>query len=55
LCFESLQGKFKLSQDKPHTDIDGVIHGLEARADAQSLAVAAAMRAARRDNEGDNI
>ena len=47
LGFETLQGKFKLSQDKKLSDIDGVIRGLEVRGDARSLAVANAMRAAR--------
>lgn len=47
LRFETLQGKFKLSQDKRATDMEGVIQGLEARGDARSLAVANAMRAAR--------
>lgn len=47
LRFETLQGKFKLSQDKKPADIDGVIRRLEARGDARSLAVADAMRTAR--------
>jgi transcriptional regulator len=44
LSFERLEGKFKLSQDKKAEDIEGVIAGLEARGDAASMAVAAAMR-----------
>lgn len=48
LSFERLEGKFKLSQDKKPEDFDGVIAGLEARGDAASLAVAAAMRRVRR-------
>ena len=50
VAFERLQGKFKLSQDKKREDIEGAIAGLEARDDAASLAVAAAMR---RQLEGD--
>ncbi len=44
LTFEALEGKFKLSQDKKPDDIAGVIAGLEARGDAASRAVAAAMK-----------
>jgi transcriptional regulator len=44
LALERLEGKFKLSQDKKPEDFAGVIAGLEARGDAASLAVAAAMR-----------
>ena len=44
LTFETLQGKFKLSQDKGPADFAGVLLGLEARGDAVSKAVAAAMR-----------
>jgi len=44
LSFERLEGKFKLSQDKKPEDFAGVIAGLEARGDAASMAVAAAMR-----------
>jgi transcriptional regulator len=44
LSFERLEGKFKLSQDKKSEDFAGVIAGLEARGDAASMAVAAAMR-----------
>jgi transcriptional regulator len=47
LSFERLEGKFKLSQDKKPEDSTGVIAGLEARGDATSLAVAAAMRRVR--------
>ena len=44
LSFVRLDGKFKLSQDKPDDDMQGVLAGLEARGDAASLAVARAMR-----------
>lgn len=44
LPLDTLEGKFKLSQDKSSADIDGVIAALEARGDAGSLAVATAMR-----------
>ena len=45
LEFETLQGKFKFSQDKKAGDFMRVIAALEARGDAASAAVAAAMRA----------
>lgn len=48
LSLERLQGKFKLSQDKPDDDILGVIAGLEGRGDPASLAVARAMREVKR-------
>jgi transcriptional regulator len=44
LTFERLEGKFKLSQDKPDDDMQGAIAGLEARGDAASLTVAREMR-----------
>jgi transcriptional regulator len=44
LSFETLEGKFKLSQDKKPADVAGALGGLEARGDARNLAVAAAMR-----------
>jgi len=44
LPFDSLQGKFKLSQDKSPGDIAGVITALEALGDMASRAVAAEMR-----------
>ncbi|HEX4533409.1 MAG TPA: FMN-binding negative transcriptional regulator [Rhizomicrobium sp.] len=44
LCFKTLAGKFKLSQDKTAADRDGVIAGLETRGDAASMATAKAMR-----------
>lgn len=47
LSFETLEGKFKLSQDKAPADIAGVISGLTARGDPASLALARAMAAAR--------
>lgn len=45
VTFETLEGKFKLSQDKSPANIAGVIAGLESRCDPASLAVARAMRA----------
>ena len=45
--FETLEGKFKLSQDKIPEDFEGVATALEARSDAASAAVATAMRKAR--------
>ncbi|MBI3676224.1 MAG: FMN-binding negative transcriptional regulator [Proteobacteria bacterium] len=42
--FETLEGKFKLSQDKKPEDMAGVIEALEARGDAASAAVAKEMR-----------
>ena len=45
LPFETLEGKFKLGQDKKPEDFARVIAALEARGDAASVAVAAAMRA----------
>ena len=47
LRFEMLQGKFKLSQNIEPEDAAGAMQGLEARGDAQSVAVAGAMRGAR--------
>ena len=44
LKFETLRGKFKLSQDKKPADFAGVVTGLEARRVAGSSALAAAMR-----------
>ena len=44
LSFESLLGKFKLSQNKSKEDFEGTIAGLEARGDAASLAVAREMK-----------
>lgn len=44
LLFESLLGKFKLSQNKSKDDFEGAIAGLEARGDAASLAVAREMK-----------
>ncbi len=52
LAFDTLEGKFKLSQDKKPEDVAGIIAALEARGDATSLAVAAAMRKA---GEGDDV
>jgi transcriptional regulator len=47
MVFETLTGKFKLSQNIKPQDAEGAIAGLEARGDPASLAVAAAMRTAR--------
>lgn len=44
VAFETLEGKFKLSQDKKPEDIAGVIAGLEGCGGAAGLAVAKAMR-----------
>jgi len=44
LDFETLEGKFKLSQNAKAEDAAGAMRGLEARGDAASLAVAANMR-----------
>jgi transcriptional regulator len=45
LKLDTLEGKFKLSQDKAATNTAAVMARLEARGDAASLAVAKAMRA----------
>lgn len=45
---ERLEGKFKLSQEKPDADFQGACAGLERRGDAGSLAVAAAMKSVKR-------
>jgi len=42
--FETLEGKFKLSQNVTPQDAEGVIRGLTQRGDAASLAIAQAMR-----------
>jgi transcriptional regulator len=47
-----LEGKWKLGQNRPAADVAGTIAGLEARGDAASVAVAAAI-AARRRARGD--
>lgn len=44
LQFETLEGKFKLSQDKSAVDAAAAAAGLERRGDFASLAIAAAMR-----------
>jgi transcriptional regulator len=44
VALESLEGKFKLSQNVPVADIEGAIAGLEGRTDARSLAIARAMK-----------
>jgi transcriptional regulator len=48
LRFDALKGKFKLSQDKPAQDVEGVLRGLEERGDGRSRAVSAAMKSIRR-------
>lgn len=45
VTLDTLEGKFKLSQDKKSEDIAGVIAGLESLNDPASRAVASAMRA----------
>jgi transcriptional regulator len=44
LAFETLEGKFKLSQDKKPADMEGVIAALETRGDGASVAIARAMQ-----------
>lgn len=44
LCFETLEGKLKLSQEKADADFAGVVAALEASGKPAGLAVAAAMR-----------
>ncbi len=48
LAITRLEGKWKLSQNRPEPDQAGTIAGLDARGDAGSLATSAAMRAVRR-------
>jgi transcriptional regulator len=48
LRFETLEGQFKLSQNVKPEDFEGAVKGLEGRSEAQSIAVADAMRRARR-------
>ena len=48
LAFETLEGKFKLSQDKKPEDFAGALRGLDSRGDGPSAAVARDMRSARR-------
>ena len=48
LRFETLEGKFKLSQNVKPQDFEGAVRGLEARGDAASAAVAARMQEARK-------
>lgn len=47
VVFETLEGKFKLSQNVPPGDAAGVIDGMRTRGDAASAAVAQAMQDAR--------
>lgn len=44
VALETLEGKFKLSQDKKPEDFEGVVDALESSPDAGAQAVAAAMR-----------
>ena len=44
VAFDTLEGKFKLSQDKHPDDIAGAITGLKGRSDGRAAHVAAAMR-----------
>ena len=44
LTIESLEGKYKLSQNRPAVDVDGVVAGLRAEGDAESAAAVAAHR-----------
>lgn len=44
-----LEGKWKLGQNRPDADQDGMIAGLEARGDAASVALAEVMRARRNE------
>jgi len=44
VSFETLEGKFKLSQDKKSEDFDGVVDALERSRDVGAQAVAAAMK-----------
>lgn len=50
---ETIDGKFKLSQNTTPADVEGVIAGLERRGDAASVAVAKAMRASRSQTGGE--
>jgi transcriptional regulator len=43
VSFETLEGKFKLSQDKKSPEFEGALQGLEAQSDCSSRAVANAM------------
>ncbi|MBL8663459.1 MAG: FMN-binding negative transcriptional regulator, partial [Candidatus Odyssella sp.] len=47
LAITRLEGKWKLSQNRPEPDQAGTIAGLDARGDSDSAGVAAAMRAVR--------
>jgi transcriptional regulator len=47
LCFETLEGKFKLSQNVTPEDAEGVMRGLAQRGDADSREIARAMRRTR--------
>lgn len=47
LALTRLEGKWKLSQNRPEPDQAGTIAGLDARGDSDSAGVAAAMRAVR--------
>jgi transcriptional regulator len=47
VALETLEGKFKLSQNVGEADKKGAIAGLESRTDARSLAIARAMKSTR--------
>jgi len=47
VVLDSLEGKFKLSQNVGEADKNGAIAGLEGRTDARSLAIARAMKLTR--------
>lgn len=47
LALTRVEGKWKLSQNRPEPDQAGTIAGLDARGDAESRAIAAAMKAGR--------
>ncbi|HET7551891.1 MAG TPA: FMN-binding negative transcriptional regulator [Gemmatimonadaceae bacterium] len=47
IAIDRLEGKWKMSQNRPAPDIEGVIQGLEASGTAQNQAVAAIVRARR--------
>ncbi len=47
VCFETLEGKFKLSQNVTPEDAEGVMRGLAERGDADGLEIANAMRRTR--------
>ncbi|HSV71504.1 MAG TPA: FMN-binding negative transcriptional regulator [Methylibium sp.] len=48
LAITRIEGKFKLSQNRPAADVDGVVDGLRARGDEASAALTTALRPLRR-------